>query len=238
VQNTFAVVLGGLADGQQVNGTLHLSPALSGLPPQWVDVLVDGELRWSLDRAPYAVDWNTALETAGEHTVTVRAVAVGGFVAQVAVHVTVAGGQSADRQTLLVQTTRYRATTWQFQALMGVQKTPSAPLQGALAELQLWRSRASAARLRAGHPPHYDQWMCIHSHEAAWTSHDSGHNGHYGGLQMSFDFMRGYGPEFFIAKGTADHWTPVEQMWIAERAWHVRGFQPWPTTARMCGLLH
>ena len=32
--------------------------------------------------------------------------------------------------------------------------------------------------------------MCIHSHEAAWTSHDSGHNGHYGGLQMSFDFMR------------------------------------------------
>jgi hypothetical protein len=54
--------------------------------------------------------------------------------------------------------------------------------------------------------------MCIHSHEAAWTSDDSGHNGHSGELQMSFDFMRGYG--------------------------HVRGFNPWPTTARMCGLLH
>src|SRR4051794_19674130 len=77
-------------------------------------------------------------------------------------------------------------------------------------ELVLWRSRASAARLRAGHPPHYDRWMCIPSHEAAWTSHDTGHNGHYGGLQMSF----------------------------AERAWHVRGYDPSPTTARMCGLLH
>jgi hypothetical protein len=175
-------------------------------------VLVDGELRWTLDRAPYAVDWNTALETAGDHTVTVRAVAVGGFVAQLSVHVTVAGGQSADRQTLLAQTTKYRAVTWQFQTLMRAPRKPS----GTLAELQLWRSRASAARLRAGHPPHDDQWMCIHSHEAAWTSHDSGHNGHYGGLQMSFDFMRGYGPELLSVNGTADHWT----------------------TARMCGLLH
>jgi hypothetical protein len=238
VQNTFAVALGGLADGQQVTGTVHLAPTLSGLPAQWVDVLVDGELRWSLDHAPYAVDWNTALETAGDHTVTVRAVAVGGFVAQLALHVTIAGGQSADRQTLLAQTTKYRAITWQFQSLMRVAKTVSPPLQGTLRELQAWRSRASAARLRAGHPPHYDQWMCIHSHEAAWTSHDSGHNGHYGGLQMSFDFMRGYGLELFSGKGTADHWTPVEQMWVAERAWQTRGFQPWPTTARLCGLLH
>jgi hypothetical protein len=238
VQNTFAAVLGGLADGQQVTGTVHLTPTVSGLPAQWVDLYVDGELRWTLTDPPYAVDWNTALETAGDHTVTVRAVAIGGLVAQVAVHVTVAGGQSADTQTLLAQTLKYRAVTWQFQSLMRVAKTPSPPLQGTLAELQAWRSRASTARLRAGHPPHYDQWMCIHSHEATWTSHDSGHNGHYGGLQMSFEFMRGYGPELFTAKGTADHWTPVEQMWVAERAWQVRGFNPWPTTARMCGLLH
>jgi hypothetical protein len=60
--------------------------------------------------------------------------------------------------------------------------------------------------------------MCIHSQEAAWTSHDSGHNGHYGGLQMRFAFMRGYAPELF---------TPVERMWVAERAPHTR----------MCGLL-
>jgi hypothetical protein len=238
VQNTFAIAVGGLADGQSVSGTVHLAPTLTGLPAQWVDVLVDGELRWTLDRAPYAVDWNTALETAGDHVVVVRAVAVGGFVAQVTVHVTVAGGQAADRRTLLMQTTQYRAQTWAFQTLMRVARTTSAPLQGTLAELVQWRSRAAAARAKVSHPPHYDQWMCIHSHEAAWTSHDSGHNGHYGGLQMSFDFMRGYGPELYGAKGTADHWTPLEQMWVAERAWQVRGYNPWPTTARMCGLLH
>jgi hypothetical protein len=121
---------------------------------------------------------------------------------------------------------------------MRAPKSPATPLQGTLQELVLWRSRAAAARAKVAHPPHFDQWMCIHSHEATWTSHDSGHNGHYGGLQMSFEFMRGYGPELYAAKGTADHWTPLEQMWVAERAWQVRGFNPWPTTARMCGLLH
>jgi hypothetical protein len=80
--------------------------------------------------------------------------------------------------------------------------------------------------------------MCIHSHEAGWTNHDTGHNGHYGGLQMSFDFMRGYAPELYAAKGTADRWTPLEQMWVAERAWASgRGFHPWPETAHMCGLV-
>jgi hypothetical protein len=237
VQNSFAVALGGLVPNQNVTGVIHLTPTLTGLPGQWVDVLVDGELRWTLDKAPYAVDWNTALETAGAHTVTVRAVGLGGFVATVSVPVTVGAGQTADRQTLLSQTAQFRALTWASQDLMRVPRSSSGPLQGTLAELVLWRSRASSARLKASHPPHYDQWMCIHSHEAAWTSHDSGHNGHYGGLQMSFDFMRGYGPELYASKGTADHWTPLEQMWVAERAWHVRGYNPWPTTARMCGLL-
>jgi hypothetical protein len=237
VQNTFQVALGGLAAGQTVTGTIHLSPALSGLPAQWVDILVDGELRWSLAKSPYAVDWDTALETAGAHTVTVRAVAVGGFVATVQAQVTVAGGQTADETTVLAQSTRFRAQTWAYQTLMRVPRTSSNALQGTLAELVLWRSRAAAARLKVSHPQHYDQWMCIHSHEAAWTSHDSGHNGHYGGLQMSFDFMRGYGPEIYAVKGTADHWTPLEQMWVAERAWKVRGYNPWPETARMCGLL-
>lgn len=237
VQNSFQAALGGLAEGQQVTGTIHLSPTLTGLPAQWVDVLVDNELRWTLVKAPYGVDWNTALETAGRHTVVVRAVAVGGFVATVVVHVTVAGGQTTDAQTLLAQAAQSRAQTWSFQTLMRVPRTMSGPLQGTLQELVSWRSRAAAARLRASHPPHEDQWLCIHSHEANWENHDTGRNGHYGGLQMSFDFMRGYGLELYAAKGTADHWTPVEQMWVAERAWRVRGFQPWPQTARMCGLL-
>jgi hypothetical protein len=66
----------------------------------------------------------------------------------------------------------------------------------------------SRAKVRAAHPPDLDEWLCIHSHEAGWSNRD-------GGLQMSFDFIKGY----------------------AGRAWQVRGFQPWPATARMCALL-
>jgi hypothetical protein len=237
VANTFAVTLPGVADGQQVSGTVHLAPQTSGLPAQWLEVLVDGELRWTLDHQPYAVDWNTALETAGPHTLSIWGVAVGGAVVQIDVHVVVAAGQTADRTTLLAQTLHYRAQTWSLQSLMRVPRTPSGQLGGTLAELVLWRSRASAARLRASHPPHFDDWLCIHSHEASWTDHDSGRNGHFGGLQMSPEFMQGYGPELFAAKGTADKWTPLEQMWVAERAWAVRGFHPWPETAHMCGLI-
>jgi hypothetical protein len=120
---------------------------------------------------------------------------------------------------------------------MRVPRTPSGQLRGTLAELVAWRGRAAAARLKAAHPPHLDEWLCIHSHEANWTNNDTGRNGHYGGLQMSDDFMRGYGPELYAAKGRAFNWTPLEQMWVAERAFQVRGFTPWPTTARMCGLL-
>jgi hypothetical protein len=237
VQNTIQVSLGGLVDGQQLKGTVHLSPALAGLPAQWVDILVDNELRWEQDRAPYDVDWNTALETAGEHTLTVRAVAVGGLVATLSVEVTVVAGQFADRKLLLAQTVRFRAEAWRLQLLMDVRRTPSPALKGTLTEMTQWRSRAAAARLRFSRPPHYEQWMCIHSHEAGWDNRDTGHHGHYGGLQMDHDFMRGYGPELFKTKGTADNWTPLEQMWVSERAWKVRGFNPWPTTARMCGYL-
>lgn len=237
VANTFQVALAGVTEGQQVTGTVQLAVQPSGLPAQWVEVLVDGELRWTLSKDPYTVSWNTALETAGPHTVSLWSVSVGGLIARLDVHVTVATGQTADQATLIAQTATYRAQTWALQSIMRVPRTASPPLQGTLAELVAWRSRADAARDRAAHPPHLDQWMCIHSHEASWTNHDTGRNGHYGGLQMSLDFMRGYGPELFAAKGTADTWTPLEQMWVAERAWAVRGFKPWPTTARMCGLL-
>jgi hypothetical protein len=237
VANTFQVSIGGVAEGQQLTGVVHLAPQIAGLTAQWIEVLVDGELRWTQSKAPYGVDWNTALETAGSHTLTVWAVAVGGAVSQASVSVVVGAGQAADQKTLVAKTLDYRAQTWNLQTLMRVPRTPGAALTGTLAELVAWRTRAAAARQRLTHPTHLDQWMCIHSHEAGWNNHDTGHNGHYGGLQMSFDFMKGYGPELFGAKGTADRWTPLEQMWVAERAFAVRGFNPWPETARMCGLL-
>lgn len=77
--------------------------------------------------------------------------------------------------------------------------------------------------------------LCIHSHEGSWTDPNGPY---YGGLQMDWTFMRTYGPEFLRAYGTADHWPPAIQITVAMRAYlSGRGFNPWPNTARMCGLL-
>ena len=85
-----------------------------------------------------------------------------------------------------------------------------------------------------GRPPHYNEWLCIHSHEGSWT--DSG-DPYWGGLQMDRSFMSSYAPPSLLRKGFANSWTPLEQMWVAERAYRSgRGFGPWPNTARMCGL--
>lgn len=86
----------------------------------------------------------------------------------------------------------------------------------------------AAGRLLAG-------LRCVHSHEAAW---DDPGPPYYGGLQMDWDFMRAYGPEFLRAFGTADHWPPVVQLTVGMRAILAgRGWSPWPNTARLCGLL-
>jgi hypothetical protein len=81
-----------------------------------------------------------------------------------------------------------------------------------------------------------DAWICIHSHEAAWN--DAG-SPYWGGLQMDRDFMRSWGRDMLARYGgrLADAWTPRDQMVVAERARVVRGYTPWPNTARMCGLL-
>jgi hypothetical protein len=84
-------------------------------------------------------------------------------------------------------------------------------------------------------PPHYAQWMCIHKGEGAWNDPNAPY---YGGLQMDMSFQRAYGWDLLMRKGTADNWTPLEQMWVAEKAYASgRGFYPWPTTARRCGLI-
>jgi hypothetical protein len=85
-------------------------------------------------------------------------------------------------------------------------------------------------------PPHYNEWICIHGGEGAWNSNTG--NGYYGGLQMDMQFQRTYGWNLLMTKGTANNWTPLEQMWVAEKAWASgRGFYPWPNTARHCGLI-
>jgi hypothetical protein len=98
-----------------------------------------------------------------------------------------------------------------------------------------WRLRAHRARFRAHHPPHVEEWRCIHRWEGPWKDPNSPY---YGGLQMDLTFQRAYGAGLLRRKGTADNWAPYEQMWVAERAFRDgHGFYPWPLTARRCGLI-
>ena len=156
-----------------------------------------------------------------------------------------AGAQAGQRAVpydgYLVSSTRsYRHETWRWEKLMGKRPTPAG--KGHLDPSheyrrwvnRLWRERAAAARHRASHPARYREWMCIHRYEGGWRLIDGPY---YGGLQMNMEFQQMYGPELLRSKGTANHWTPLEQIWVAERAYRELGYQPWPNTARMCGLL-
>ena len=105
----------------------------------------------------------------------------------------------------------------------------------------LWRGRAAKARARSRSTRRTGaEWLCIHRYERhpgqGWATRTG--NGYYGGLQMDISFQRTYGGELLRRKGTANRWTPTEQMWVAERAYRSgRGFYPWPNTARNCGLI-
>jgi hypothetical protein len=96
-----------------------------------------------------------------------------------------------------------------------------------------WRHRAHRTWVRATHPPYYQSWLCIHRYEGSWA--DSGAP-YWGGLQMDLGFQQTYGSWLLSHKGTADHWSALEQIWVAVRASHTRGFSPWPNTARDCGV--
>ena len=77
--------------------------------------------------------------------------------------------------------------------------------------------------------------QCIQRYEGPWNDPNPPY---FGGLQMDYSFMATYGPHLLGTKGTADKWTPLEQMWVAERAHRSgRGYYPWPNTARYCGLI-
>jgi hypothetical protein len=92
--------------------------------------------------------------------------------------------------------------------------------------------------------PRWREWHCIAHFESTsfWsmspTSDPPSGGEYWGGLQMDSQFMRSYGTDMIRRHhgGLADTWTPVEQITVANRAWHARGFAPWPTTSRECGL--
>jgi hypothetical protein len=147
------------------------------------------------------------------------------------------------RKRVLKKIKRFRTVTWRWQKLMRVSRTPAsrrAERSPSLAYqrwvLRYWKEQARKARRKAMNPPRKAAWLCIQRHEGAWNANTG--NGYYGGLQMDLSFQRTYGPELLRKKGTANRWKPIEQIWVAERAYRSgRGFYPWPNTARYCGLL-
>ena len=158
-----------------------------------------------------------------------------------------AASASSMRVAQIEQIDDLRTATWRWQSLMRKPRTPTTYRERKVDSpdfvrwvRDLWQRRALAAERQAERPPHRSQWRCIHRYERhprqGWATRTG--NGYYGGLQMDIHFQRAYGPELLRRKGTADKWTAVEQMWVAERAYRSgRGFYPWPNTARYCGLI-
>jgi hypothetical protein len=130
---------------------------------------------------------------------------------------------------------RLRSAAWRWQALMGVRRATSYASLRSPRALRYWNRQAQRSRWLAAHPPHKSAWLCIHRFEGSWS--DAG-DPYWGGLQMDRGFMLTYAPSSLLRRGWADRWTPLEQMWVAERAMRSgRGYSPWPTTARFCGLI-
>lgn len=146
-------------------------------------------------------------------------------------------GAASNRSTLERTVERHRSDAWRWQRLMGLRATPPGRAPERLGSaVVFWRHEAGRAWRRALSPPHRSAWLCIHRYEGAWDANTG--NGYYGGLQMDLAFQRYYAPRFLRRKGTADRWTPLEQIWVAERARRSgRGFRPWPATARACRLI-
>ena len=154
---------------------------------------------------------------------------------------------AANSPYLLAQINRYRTETWHWQRLMGKRLTPTTNSAAKSRKpsyrqwvLKLWKQRAARERRIAQNPPRRSAWLCIYRHERhplqGWRTRTG--NGYYGGLQMDISFQRSYGGWLLARKGTADRWSPIEQIWVAERAYRAgRGFYPWPNTARYCGLI-
>jgi hypothetical protein len=171
---------------------------------------------------------------------------IGGGATKATAANTASGARAAEQHRAALvwlggQIAGYQKATWRWQRLMGV---PRVQTEGRLLTemsmtdvehaVRLWERRAAAARRLAAHPPHKAAFLCIHRYEGSWTDSSGPY---YGGLQMDLGFQHAYAPWLLHAKGTADHWTPLEQIWTAEKAARSKGFWPWPNTARFCGLI-
>ncbi len=139
-----------------------------------------------------------------------------------------------------------RRATWSWQRAALLSPTPTSYSERRLSgvgylawSLRLWKKRHARWQRFVQHPAHMKMWLCIHSREASWKDHAS-HNPHYGGLQMGWWFMQTYALKLLELQGTADHWTPLQQIWVAERAYARESysrawlFGQWGATAPPC----
>ncbi|HSE82665.1 MAG TPA: hypothetical protein VLA87_13405 [Gaiellaceae bacterium] len=151
----------------------------------------------------------------------------------------------AEIQGLIEEIRKHRAASRHWQRVMGKPRTRTSFLErntdltGGVTRLTAlrdrWRRKAARFRALGWHPPNRAAWRCIQRREGPW---DDPRAPYWGGLQMSMQFQRAFGRYLLRLKGTANRWTPAEQMWTAERARGAGlGFHPWPNTARACGLL-
>jgi hypothetical protein len=99
----------------------------------------------------------------------------------------------------------------------------------------LWHHRRHHwdARFTPWTPSWFVEAMCIHEHES--TDWHIFNPPYAGGMQMNSSFQVTYGARYWRFLGTADHWTPHEQLLAAYHGWLARGWEPW-STRYACGL--
>jgi Transglycosylase-like domain len=108
-------------------------------------------------------------------------------------------------------------------------------------ERRLRRARWTFER-SLGTSPIGNHWLesafqCIYRYErgpGGWGTATG--NGYEGGLQFDRSFQRSHGADYLRAFGPAYNWPRSVQIAVAIDAWTTRGFGPWPTTRRSCGL--
>ena len=146
---------------------------------------------------------------------------------------------------------KYQEATWDRQRLMEKPLSPKAGRQLASLNvpvlkkiLLVWKHRAAVAWLQFRQLPHKSLWLCIHSGEADWNNPGRTWDGkpskYYDGLQMDKQFQKDHAGWLYRKKGTGNHWTPLEQMWVAETAYKHSGYElswlrsQWPHSSLAC----
>ena len=142
------------------------------------------------------------------------------------------GSLNTIRRNKCLAPRRYRWTLWQVPVHM------RSYVNRQTAEVFIPAARAANSRCEtaAAWAWHYGSAAtCVRSKEGGLTSVNPA-GPYYGWYQTDPSFQAAYGPEFYRAYGPGI-WPATAQVLTAFRGYRARGWQPWPTTARACGLI-